>query len=127
MDISKLKELHKQISELRKKADSTDSKKETHQIEMEIKPLEYEFESALDDILDELPDEIDLRVKVNKIVHYDTWDFRSWIGDNLLQRDNLDNLDIMEELKTSINEDFDAIYPIDNEDVTVEFIDAKYK
>ena len=127
MDISTLQELHKQITELRKRANETDSKRETHEIELKIKDLELEFESALDNILDQFPDEIELRLRVNKIVKYDIWDFRSWIGDALLQRVSLEDLDIMKELRESINEDFDPTYEIDSDDVLVEFADDKYK
>ena len=127
MDISKLKEIHEQIQELREKADRTDSKKETRAIEREIKTLELEFDDEVDNILEEIPDEIELRIKVNKVVKFDTWDFKSWIGDNLLERSDLEDLDIIKELKASINEDFDPSYEIDNEDVTVEFEDDRYK
>lgn len=127
MDISKLKEIHEQIQELREKADRTDSKKETRAIEREIKTLELEFDNEVDNILEEIPDEIELRIKVNKVVKFDTWDFKSWIGDNLLERSDLEDLDIIKELKASINEDFDPTYEIDNEDVTVEFEDDRYK
>ena len=127
MDISKLKEIHEQIQELREKADRTDSKKETRAIEREIKTLELEFDDEVDNILEEIPDEIELRIKVNKVVRFDTWDFKSWIGDNLLERSDLEDLDIIKELKASINEDFDPSYEIDNEDVTVEFEDDRYK
>ena len=127
MDISKLKEIHEQIQELKEKADRTDSKKETRSIEREIKTLELEFDNEVDNILEEIPDEIELRIKVNKVVKFDTWDFKSWIGDNLLERSDLEDLDIIKELKASINEDFDPSYEIDNEDVTVEFEDDRYK
>lgn len=127
MDISKLKEIHNQIKELKEKADKTDSKKETRAIEKEIKALELDFDNEVDNLLEEIPDEIELRIKVNKIVKFDTWDFKSWYGDNLLERSNLDNLDIIKELKISIDEEFDPSYEIDNEDVTIEFEDDKYK
>ena len=127
MDISKLKEIHEQIQELREKADRTDSKKETRAIEREIKTLELEFDDEVDNILEEIPDEIELRIKVNKVFTFDTWDFKSWIGNDLLERSDLEDLDIMKELKASINEDFDPSYEIDNEDVTVEFEDDRYK
>ena len=127
MDISKLKEIHEQIQELKEKADRTDSKKETRSIEREIKTLELEFDNEVDNLLEEIPDEIELRIKVNKVVTFDTWDFKSWIGDNLLERSDLEDLDIIKELKASINEDFDPSYEIDNDDVTVEFEDDRYK
>ena len=127
MDISNLKKIHNQIQELKEKADRTDSKKETRSIEREIKTLELEFDNEVDNILEEIPDEIELRIKVNKVVKFDTWDFKSWIGDNLLERSDLEDLDIIKELKASINEDFDPTYEIDNDDVTVEFEDDRYK
>ena len=127
MDISNLKKIHNQIQELKEKADRTDSKKETRVIEKEIKALELDFDNEVDNILEEIPDEIELRIKVNKVVRFDTWDFKSWIGDNLLERSDLEDLDIIKELKTSINDDFDPAYEIDNDDVTVEFEDDRYK
>ena len=127
MDISNLKKIHNQIQELKEKADRTDSKKETRAIEKEIKALELDFDNEVDNILDEIPDEIELRIKVNKVVRVDTWDFKSWIGDNLLERSDLEDLDIIKELKASINDDFDPAYEIDNDDVTVEFEDDRYK
>ena len=74
-----------------------------------------------------IPDEIEIRIKVNKVVKFDTWNFKSWIGDNLLERDNLDDFDIIKELKISIDEDFDPSYEIDSEDVIIEFEDDRYK
>lgn len=127
MDISKLKEIHNRIQELRLQADKTDSKKETKTIEKEIRILELDFDNEVDNLLKEIPDEIELRIKVNKVVKFDTWDFKSWIGDNLLERSNLDDLDIMKEFRASIDEDFDPSYEIDNEDITIEFEDDKYK
>lgn len=127
MDISNLKKIHNQIQELKEKADRTDSKKETRAIEKEIKALELDFDNEVDNVLEEIPDEIELRIKVNKVVKFDTWDFKSWIGDNLLERSDLEDLDIIKELKGSINEDFDPAYEIDNDDVTVEFEDDRYK
>lgn len=127
MDISKLKEIHESIEELRRKADSTDSKKETKALEKEIKSLELDFENEIDNILEGIPDEIELRLKVNKVIKFDTWDFKSWIGDNLLERDDIEDLDLIKELKTSIDEDFDASYEIDNCDVIIEFEDERYK
>lgn len=127
MDISKLKKIHNQIQELREKADRTDSKKETRAIEKEIRILELDFDNEIDNLLEEIPDEIELRLKVNKVVKFDTWNFKSWIGDNLLERDNLDDLDMMKEFRVSIDEDFDPSCEIDSEDVIVEFEDDRYK
>jgi hypothetical protein len=127
MDISKLKELHTQIAELRKKADATDSKRETYQIQREIDALESEFEDVTYELLDEIPDDIDLRITVNKVVPFDTTDFKSWVVDNILQRDDLEDLDLIEELKEAVKEDFDPLYEIDNDDVNVEFEDVRYK
>lgn len=127
MDISKLKEIHNRIQELRLQADKTDSKKETKTIEKEIRILELDFDNKVDNLLEEIPDEIELRIKVNKVVKFDTWDFKSWIGEDLLERNNLDDLDIMKEFRASIDEDFDPSYEIDNEDITIEFEDDKYK
>ena len=127
MDISNLKKIHNQIKELREKADKTDSKKETRAIDKEIETLEPKFIDELDSLLEEIPDEIELRIKVNKIVKFDTWDFKSLLEENLLIRSNLEDFDIIKELKTYINDDFDPIYDIDYKDVTVEFEDARYK
>lgn len=127
MDISKLKELHAQIVELRKKADATDSKRETYQIQREIDALESKFEDVTYELLDEIPNDIDLRITVNKVVPFDTTDFKSWVVDNILQRDDLEDLDLIEELKESVKEDFDPLYEIDTDDVNVEFEDARYK
>ena len=127
MDISNLKKIHNQIQELREKADKTDSKKETRAIDKEIETLEPKFIDELDSLLEEIPDEIELRIKVNKIVKFDTWDFKSLLEENLLIRSNLEDFDIIKELKTYINDDFDPIYDIDYKDVTVEFEDARYK
>lgn len=127
MDISKLKELHAQIVELRKKADATDSKRETYQIQREIDSLENKFEDITYELLDEIPNDIDLRITVNKVVPFDTTDFKSWIVDNILQRDDLEDLDLIEELKESVKEDFYPLNEIDDDDVNVEFEDARYK
>lgn len=128
MDISNLKKIHNQIQELKDKANRTDSKKETRIIEKEIKTLELEFDNEMDNILEEIPDEVELRIKVNKIVKFDISYFKSWIGENLLEeRSDLEDLDIIKELKASIYDDFDPAYVIDNGDVTVEFEDDRYK
>jgi len=127
MDISNLKKIHNQIQELKEKVDRTDSKKKTRVIEKEIKALELDFDNEVDNILEKIPNEIELRIKVNKVVRFDTWDFKSWIGDTLLERSDLEDLDIIKELKASINDDFDPAYEIDNDDVTIEFEDDRYK
>lgn len=127
MDISKLKELHAQIVELRKEADATDSKRETYQIQREIDALESKFESVTYELLDEIPDDIDLRITVNKVVTFDTTDFKSWIVGTLFERNSLDDLDLIEELKESVREDFDPLFEIDTNDINVEFEDARYK
>ena len=127
MDISKLKEIHSQIAELEDKASATDSKKETYKIEQEIRALKREFEEILDNGLEEIPDQVELRLKVNKVVKFDTFDFKSWLCDNLLERDSLEDFDVNEELKVAISEDFDPTYEIDIEDVTVEIEDDRYK
>jgi len=127
MDILKLKEIHDQIQELREKADKTDSKKETRAINKEISTLELKFDTEIDNLLEEIPDEIELRIKVSKVVKFNTYDFKSWIGDNLLNRSNLEDFDIIKELKEFIREDFEPLYEIDNDDVNVEFEDARYK
>lgn len=119
MDISKLKNLHSQIEELRERADATDSKKETYLIQRKIKELENNLESTAYDILDEIPDNIKLRLTVNKVINYDTTDFKNWMIDSLLERDNLDDLDIMEELKISIEDDSNCFYYLDSDDVNI--------
>jgi len=127
MDISKLKELHSQILELKKKAEATDSKRETRLIEREINTVELDFYDELYKLIDEIPDKIELRIKVDKVVSFETYDFTSWIENDLLERESLDNLNIIEELKIAIDEDFDPLYEIDNNDVSVEFKDDRYK
>lgn len=128
MDTSNLKKIHNQIQELKEKANRTDSKKETRVIEKEIKTLELEFDNEMDNILEEIPDEVELRIKVNKVVKFDISYFKSWIGENLLEeRSDLEDLDIIKELKASINDDFDPTYEIDSDDVTIEFEDDRYK
>ena len=127
MDISKLKEIHSQIAELEDKASATDSKKETYKIEQEIRALKREFEEILDNGLEEIPDQVELRLKVNKVVKFDTFDFKSWLCDDLLERDSLEDFDVNKELKVAISEDFDPTYEIDYEDVTVEVEDDRYK
>lgn len=128
MDISNLKKIHSKIQELKEKANKTDSKKETRIIEEEIKTLEVEFDNEMDNILEEIPDEVELRIKVNKVVKFDISYFKYWIRDNLLEeRSDLEDLDIIKELKASINDDFDPTYEIDYDDVTIEFEDDRYK
>lgn len=128
MDISNLKKIHNQIQELKEKANKTDSKKETRIIEEEIKTLEVEFDNEMVNILEEIPDEVELRIKVNKVVKFDISYFKYWIRDNLLEeRSDLEDLDIIKELKASINDDFDPTYEIDYDDVTIEFEDDRYK
>lgn len=127
MDISKLKELHSEITELKKRAEATDSKKETYNLNKERIKLENKFKILAYDILDKIPDDLDIRVTVNKVIPYDTTAFKSWIVNILLDKSDINDLDLIEELKTSIDEDFDPVYEIDNEDITITIEDDRLK
>lgn len=127
MDISKLKELHAKIVELRDRIEETDSKKETLELQRELDSLTSDFEDVACELLDEIPDEINLKLTVNKIVDYDTTFVKEDIIDNILERDDIEDLNIVEELKDAI---FENYYPIDylyDDDVSVEIADDRLK
>jgi hypothetical protein len=127
MDISKLQELHKQILSLEKEARETDSKREAFRLNMEVRTLQREFQDLVDKIVIELPEEVNVRIKVNKVVKFDTTDFKEWIGDSLLQRSSLEDLDFYKELKDCINEDFDPEYELGYNDIAFEIEDDRFK
>lgn len=127
MDISKIQEIHNKISELEKKAIETDSKKETHELEIQIRKLQDKFLDNLEEVLKEIPDKIKLKITVNKTVDFDTWDFKSWIADELLQRRDISDLNLIDELMISIKEDFDPSYEIDSGDINVIIDDDRFK
>lgn len=127
MDISKLKELHAKIVELRDRIEETDSKKETLELQRKLDSLTSDFEDVAYELLDEIPDEINLKLTVSKIVDYDTTFVKDDIIDNILERDNIEDLNIVEELKDAIIENY---YPTDyiyDEDVNIEVVDDRLK
>jgi len=127
MDTSKLKQIHKSIITLENKIKETDSKKESRELEKQIDNLESEFDNVLDGVLKDFPTEVPLKIKVDKVVDFDITDFRSYILEKLLIREDISNLDLNKELKNWIKEIFEASYEIDDSDITVEFIDNEYK
>lgn len=127
MDISKLKELHSKIKELKDRIEETDSKKESKVLEREADLLEMEFEDVLDNILSEIPDEVTLELTVKKVVSYDTSSFKDWIVSTLLGRDNINDLDLIQELKENIDEDYYPIDDVDNFDIKVKIVDDRLK
>lgn len=127
MDISKLKELHAKIVEVRDRIEETDSKKETLELQRELDSLTSDFEDVAYELMDEIPNEINLKLTVSKIVDYDTAFVKDDIIDNILDRDNIEDLNIVEELKDAILENY---YPTDyiyDEDVNVEIADDRLK
>lgn len=127
MDISKLKELHTEIVELRDRIEETDSKKETLELQRELDSLTSNFEDVAYKLLDEIPDEINIKLTVNKIVDYDTTFVKEDIIDNILERDDIEDLNIVEELKDAILENYCPIDYIYDDDLSVEIADDRLK
>ena len=127
MDIVKLKELRSKIDELKVKARETDSKKETFKIEQEIRSLAREFEELVDASMPEIPDDVKVHIKVDKVITFDTSDFKSWLADDMLERLDLEGFDLKKELREAINEDLDPEYEIDYADITVTIEDDRLK
>lgn len=126
MDLSKIKELHSQFIELKNKAEATDSKEETREIQIQINNLENKLEDLIYDSLKEIPEDLDLRIQVNKIVSFDTSIFKDDLIDLILNSDNLESLDIKRELMEYIQDSYPADY-IYNNDVIVTIDDDRYK
>jgi hypothetical protein len=127
MDISKIKELHSQITKLKNKAEATDSKRETREIQMQIDNLENELEDLVYNSLKEIPEEIDVRIQTDKVVSYDTYEFKDYIMDMILTENNLENLDINRELLEYIQDSYDLFDAINNSDLTISIDDDRYK
>lgn len=127
MDLSKIKKLHSQLVELKNKAGVIDSKKETRKIQIQIDNLENELKNLVYNSLEEIPEDLDLRLQVTKIVSYDTSEFKDYMIDLILDSNNLENLDIKGELIEYIR---DSYYPADyiyDSDVIVAIDDDRYK
>lgn len=127
MNTSKLQEIHAKIVELRDRIEETDSKKETRELQKELDSLISDFEDVACKLLDEIPDEINLKLTVNKIVDYDITFIKDDVIDNILEKDNIEDLDIIEELKDTILESY---YPTDyiyDDDVNIEIADVRLK
>lgn len=127
MDTSRLKQIHKHIITLENKVKETDSKKESRRLEKQIEDLESEFEDALDEVLEDFPTEVTLKIKVDKVVDFDITDFRYNVLEELLIREDISDIDLNRELKNWVKENFEASYEIDDSDITIEFIDNEYK
>lgn len=127
MDLSKIKELHSQIVELKDKAEATDSKRETRKIQMQIDNLENELENLVYNFLEEVPEEIDLRIQTNKVVSYDTSEFKDYIMDMILNEGNFEDLDINGELLDYIQDSYDIFDAINNSDIIVSIDDDRCK
>ena len=127
MDISKLKELHTKIVELRDRIEETDSKKETLELQKELDSLTSDFEDIACKLLDEIPDEISLKLTVSKVVDYDTTFDKEDIIGNILERDNIEDLNIVEELKDAILEGYCPTDYIYDDDINVEVVDDRLK
>lgn len=100
MNISLIKS---RIEELRKLANNTDSKKEDLEYRREIKRLIRQLEDYTDELINKVPETIKLRIKVDKIITYDTDNFKSYLYDYIGDSANYD-INIDEELMEYIKD-----------------------
>jgi len=127
MDTSKLQELHAEIVKLRNKIEDTDSKKETSELQRQLDSLEDEFEDVAYELLNEIPDEIELRLTVDKVVDYDTAFVKDDVVSNLLEMSDISGINLVEELQDAI---INSYYPADyiyDEDIDVEIADDRFE
>lgn len=109
-----MQEIIDKIKELRKLANETDSKKKDLEYRIEIKKLSRQLENYFDEQIRNFPDTVDITIKLNKTISYDTSNFKDWLMDYL--EDNgydIPDFNIKEQLEDYLEENFyveDHIY-----------------
>lgn len=106
MDIQKT---IKKIDELTQLANRTDSKKEDFEYRQKIRALARQLEEEVDKKLDAFPATVKIHIKVDKVIEYDTFDFKSWLRSYMDDTDQYD-VDLDKEFEDYFHENF---YPED--------------
>ena len=100
-----MNEILAKIRELRKLADRTDSKKEDLAYRMQIRELERQLGAEIDKKIEAFPDNVRIHIKVDKVVDYDTSDFKCWVSQWIEDNEDYD-VDLNEEFKDYFDENF---------------------
>lgn len=114
-----MQEIIDKIKELRKLANETDSKKKDLEYRIEIKKLSRQLENYFDEQVKNFPNTVDITIKLNKKISYDTSYFKDWFMDYL--EDNgydISNFNIKEQLEDYLKESLyieDYVYNDDYE------------
>jgi len=114
-----MQEIIDKIKELRRLANETDSKKEDLEYRMEIKKLSRQLEDYFDEKIKSFPNMVDITVKLNKKISYDTSYFKDWLMSYLEEYEyDVPDFNIKEQLEDYLKEDFyieDHVYDDDYE------------
>ncbi len=114
-----MQEIINKIKELKKLANETDSKKKDLEYRIEIKKLVRQLEDYFDEQIRNFPDTVDITIKLNKTVSYDTSAFKDRVMDYLEEYEyDVPDFDMKEQLNDFLREDFyveDHVYDDDYE------------
>lgn len=119
---AQLKEIKEKLiayQEVAKKERETDSKRESKELTDKLYEMAEEIDDLFDSYIDAIvPEEVNLKVEVNKIVSVDTWtavdNLRGSIYD--MDPDELDTLNVKDKVIDYITTDIepdDFLYPMD--------------
>ena len=100
-----MKEIIEKIKELEKLANQTDSKKQDFEYRQQIRELQRKLQENLNERLAAFPESIPITITLQKTIHFDTSDFKSWILSWIEDNEAYD-VDLMEEFKDYFSEDF---------------------
>ena len=114
-----MQEIINKIKELRKLANETDSKKKDLEYRIEIKRLFRQLENYFDEQIKNFPDTVNITIKLNKNISYDTSYFKDWFMNYLEEHEyDIPDFNIKEQLEDYLKEDFyaeDYLYSEDYE------------
>lgn len=115
-----MNDLLEQLEDLQRRADATDSKKEDFKLRQQAREIARQLQAQVDNKLNEFPDELEITIKVNKTIKYDTSGFKSWLQ-SYVEDNALYDLDLMEEFSLYFEEDFCPDDILDSSDYKIEY------
>ena len=115
-----MNDLFEKLKDLQRRADATDSKKEDFKLRQQAREIARQLQEQIDSKLNEFPDELEITIKVNKTIKYDTSEFKSWLQ-SYIEDNELYDLDLMHEFDSYLEEDFYPSDILDYSDYKIEY------
>lgn len=115
-----MKSLLEQLKDLQRRANATDSKKEDFELRQQAREIARQLQAQIDNKLNKFPDELEITIKVNKTIKYDTSEFKSWLQ-SYVEDYELYDPDLMEEFVSYFEEYFDPYNFLDSDDYKIEY------